>query len=316
MDNVSGICLARCANDAECGKGRACVQRTCAPASGLDAGLGVDGGQGNVQTGVPSDLSSAVSWSEPVAVPTPQLAIDGADESILGTWAEVNCDPSQVDSTPWWGCVRITVARTATGSFTGTLMWVRPERNPNVSADVRNGPFAPPNPEVGYPSEIAPGDYTLLWSNTAGNVPYRMLDGRFENGTLTFAWAPFDLWHGWCELQKPYLWQIGERQFYFCVPQNEDARASIDEGKVTLCTSADFEPLCDDGHGGLEPCVCLTSDPLCSPAFCHCTAEACDADLHFTQSPGHLTLAEGRLTGTWEIVLKTVVAVTLERVSQ
>jgi hypothetical protein len=157
--------------------------------------------------------------------------------------------------------------------------------------------------------------YGYLAANTVPGVPYRMLDGRFESGRLTFTFSRVEIWHEWCRLQTPYPWEMGGHGFYFCAPQDAAAQASIDEGKMVLCTSADLEPLCSDGTNGLQPCSCLDDgDPRCSGAYCRCDSQACDADLHSGYRVD-LTLEGERLSGTWTIVSLNIVPVALERVS-
>jgi hypothetical protein len=318
-DSSRGLCLPRCAKEADCGNGRACVQRTCVPTAVTDAGA-VDAtasADAGLRVSDFAGVSDNVSWAEPVTVPVPQVAIAGADERILGTWNEVDCDPTQPSGNPPWGCVSLTIERADSGEVTGSLIVHRPAENPFVGPMPPNGPFAPPtDPDVGYPTEIDPANYALLSGNIAGEVPYRLLDGHFDGDTLAVALAPQDLWHQWCQLQKPYPWELGGHAFFFCVAQDEAAQAGIDKGKLALCTSADFQPVCSVDGQTVEPCSCLQGDyALCSPAYCHCDGQGCDADLHDGQRPIRLTLANGRLSGTWTRFFPETISVTLERVS-
>jgi hypothetical protein len=320
-DSSHGLCLPRCTKDVDCGNGRACVQRTCVPTALPDAGAASS--TASVDAGVRisdfNSVSDSVSWIAPVTVPAPQLTIAGADERIIGTWNEVDCDPTQPSGELPWGCVSLSIERADSGEVTGSLVVHRPAANPYVGPPPPNGPFAPPtDPDVGYPTEIDPADYFSLVGNIAGNVPYRMLDGRFANDTLVAAWAPYDLWHDWCQLEKPYPWELGGHAFFFCVPQDEAAQTGIDKGKVALCTSGDFQPLCSDGHSGVQPCACMQPNydyARCGPAYCHCDSRACDADLHSGQRPIRLTLVDGHLSGTWTLYLPESISLTLERVS-
>lgn len=112
--------------------------------------------------------------------------------------------------------------------------------------------------------------------------------------------------------------QIGDHGFYFCVPQDGAAQASIDEGKIVLCTSADFEPLCSNDRGDLSPCSCMATngDPRCSPAYCHCDSQDCDADLHFLRRQFDLTVVGERMSGTWmEFEVLTKLPLVLDRVN-
>jgi hypothetical protein len=316
-DSSHGLCLPRCTNDLDCGDRRACVQRTCVPSARPDAGTAspTATAQPGVRVSDFNGVSDSVSWAEPVATPTPQVTIAGADDRIIGTWNEVDCDPMKPSGVTPWGCVSLSIQRFSSGEVTGSLIVHRPADNPLVNGLV-NGPFAPPtDPDVGYPTEIDPAHYGELAGNILGEVPYPLLDGRFANDALMVAWAPQDLWHEWCQLQKPYPWELGGHAFFFCAPQDEAAQAGIDKGKLALCTSADFQPLCSDGQL-VKPCSCAHGDTaLCTQAFCHCDSQTCDADLHEGQRPISLTLADGRLSGTWTFHFPETISITLERVS-
>jgi hypothetical protein len=305
-----GLCLPRCTKDADCGSGRACVQHTCVLAQQPDAGAAnaTASGQPGVSISDFNGVSDNVSWTDAVTVPTPQVVIAGADDSIVGTWQEPDCDPSQTNAFGPSACMRLVIERDAAGEVTGSVHFDR--------TDDIHGPFQPPqDPNVGYPIELDVTKYEYLVGNSVPGVPYRILDGGFENGRLTFTFANLDIWHEWCRLQTPYPWQLGGRGFYFCVPQDDAAQTSIDEAKIVLCTSADFGPLCSDGGSGLEPCSCAAGvNPRCSGAYCHCDSQACDADLE-SRHQVHLTLEGGRLSGTLSADSLSSDPVALERVS-
>jgi hypothetical protein len=177
-------------------------------------------------------------------------------------------------------------------------------------------PFAPASdPDVGYPKGVDVARYGDLYINPPVETPYRMLDGRFASGHLTFKWTAFDPWHDWCRLQTPYPWQVADRQFFFCVPQDEDERAAFDHGKVALCTSADFLKRCTDPQGARGPCVCMQNArdageaeylderydaALCSPAYCHCDAQGCDINGQFGGVGEDFVVAGDQMTGTWD----------------
>jgi hypothetical protein len=147
--------------------------------------------------------------------------------------------------------------------------------------------------------------YEFMEQNPPRDMPYRILDGYSSDGRFSFSWSAFDLWHDWCQLQKPYPWQVGDRQFYFCVPQDERVRASYDRGKVALCTSADYLELCPIA-GTTIPCVCAPfpdehSDPaLCSPAYCSCDERGCDSNNSLFYAFEDLTVRGDEMVGTWK----------------
>jgi hypothetical protein len=243
-------------------------------------------------------------------VPIAKVVIAGADQRLLGTWREVDCDPSTTGN--WGGCRRLVIEQAASGDVTGHVNYDR-------THDVL-GPFAPPqNPDVGYPTGVDPTQYGTLMVNPQAGVDYRMLDGRLEGNKLTFTWSTIDLWHAWCQLQTPYLWQIDNHGFHFCVPQSYEAQKTIDPGKVVLCTSADFRPLCSDGNGGLWPCVCMDPpdgggrDPRCGGSMCDCDGQTCDIGAGGTQV--ELTVDGDRMTGVWGAGTLDSETLTFDRVS-
>jgi hypothetical protein len=187
-------------------------------------------------------------------------------------------------------------------------------REPSIS-----GPFQPAlNADVGFPTEVAVEDYGELRRLVSG-VTYRLLDAHFEDGVLTFTWSQDDLWHEWCALQQPFRWDIAGHGFHFCVPQGESAQASFDEGKVVLCTPADFESLCSESPSIVLPCSCMSGGPRarrCGPPMCHCDATGCRSNLR-VDDRARLTLVDGRLSGPWADpgFEEAAPEVTLERVT-
>jgi hypothetical protein len=315
-----GVCLARCTVNTDCGAARSCSQGACVPSQPGDGGVlspaMLDAGQAQPQLSTKdfAAVDASVPWTEAVMVPKPDLSIAGGDARLLGSWRQQGCDPGNMSFS--WGCLRIEVLQSADGTLQGSLNFDR-------TFDVR-GPFKPAqDPDHGYPVEVAVKDYSSLEWNPQVGVPYRMLNGSFANNRLTFAWSYFDIWHDWCGLQHPYPWQIGDQRFYFCVPQDTQARSMIDEAKDVLCTSADFDPLCPTDAGELLPCTCVlgsdnplgVNNPKCSQSYCHCDSQSCDADLNSRRYQVDLTLQDGHLVGTWTPIGSSPVKITLQQES-
>jgi hypothetical protein len=267
--HAAGLCLPRCTLDAECGSTRACAQGACVPTLQANALSFRD-----YET-----VDSSVPWSTAVTLPTPEVTIVGGDDRLVGTWEEQLCDPSNQYSS----CHRIVIGKTPGGTFEGNVFVYR--------ADDAREPFAPPvDPDRGYPTKVPVDEYHDLTATPPTKTPYRLLDGVFANNRLTASWSPLDLWHAWCEMQTPYRWQVIDHEMFFCVPQDAAAQATIDPGKLALCTSDTFDqPLCEDEYGHREPCVCNPehNGPRCGSANCRCDSQHCDADLHL---PEHLEL--------------------------
>jgi hypothetical protein len=100
-------------------------------------------------------------------------------------------------------------------------------------------------------------------------------------------------------LQTSHRWTFGDHAFAFCVPQDRSRWAELDEGTIVLCTSADFEPLCSLPAGDVVPCVCQEGGPRCSPAFCRCDDDGCDADVEWDLIQVQLTVDGDTMTGSW-----------------
>jgi hypothetical protein len=208
-------------------------------------------------------------------------------------------------------CPRLVIERDSAGRVVGSVHFDR-AKNPD-------GPFPPAeNPDVGYPPNVDPSQYPVL-GNPLTNVAYRMLDGSFQNGHLTFTWSTFDLWKDWCRLQTSYLWQVGGHEFYFCVPQDAAAQAKYDRGKVVLCTTPDFGTLCTDQNGAVIPCACGVDAgvvELCNPTVCQCETQGCDVALYsYVRVNEDLTLEGGRMRGMWTNDSYFPWAFTFERVN-
>ena len=298
-----GLCLQRCNHAAECGGTRACVQGACVPSSQSDARAQPASTQPSQGQDTPpiqdfDAVDASVSWTQPVLVPALQPVITGGDDRILGTWLERDC--TLAGPRYALGCMRLEIVRSAEGVVNGTLSF-EPLAGTENQPGTFVGPFQPPtDPAQGYPTELAFEDYSSLRLNPPSRVPFRMIDGLLANDRLTFSWSVIDVWHSWCQLQQPYLWQVDERQYYFCVPQDEAAQSTIPEGKIVLCTSAAFMPSCGNDQGRETPCVCTGTsvDARCSPAYCQCDSQGCDADLRFWHMRMALTLAGEQLVGT------------------
>lgn len=90
-----GICLPTCKRNADCGARRACAQGACVPAAESDAGTvgATQTAQPTVQISDFAGVDAAVSWSQPVAVPTRSEAIVGADASLLACASTASANP-------------------------------------------------------------------------------------------------------------------------------------------------------------------------------------------------------------------------------
>lgn len=281
VEGSHAVCLAQCESDRECGQRRSCVRGACVP----------------VLAGALTGVSDEVSWSEPLQVTRPRDAIDNADDSLLGTWANLDCSPNLWDS-----CMKLVIERNASGVVQGRF-------HSQPSEDF-SGPYAPAtDPDRGYPHEVSPDDYSLVRDSIA-DLDYRVLDGHVTGDRLTFGWSPFELWRDWCTLQRPYPWQIAGRTLFYCVPQAAEAQAAFDLGKIVLCRSADVEPVCEDQ----QPCVCSEpGNPRCSPAVCECDAQGCDLPSRMTFQ--EIVFSADRSSGRLQWLAEPGVPTELRRVS-
>jgi hypothetical protein len=303
----SGVCLRECVEASECAANKACIEGACVPRLASDPVVQPDGGMsdgGGALSRAELDellsMDTSVDVSTPLSPPTLVSGVRGGDETITGTWVEESCDPAGASADRPWGCVRLTLARDAAGKVTGTLQTERTAVPEGFSDPA--GPYPPAeDPDVGYPLGAAPETYGSHAYGFPPGIPYRVLDGRFEVGRLTFAWSPFDLWNDWCELQTSYPWTVGERAFAFCVPQDKALWTEIDEGKIVLCTTVDLEPFCSGGGDGVLPCACIGDGnlPRCSSAYCQCDDEGCRADVGQLLTRVELVVEGETMTGSW-----------------
>jgi hypothetical protein len=302
----AGICLAECASSAACGADRECVDGACVPLRAVaDAGPGGADADPSLREQIDDFLGTNTDVSRSTPIETPELptVIAGGDARITGTWVEADCDPV-VHPGPLFGCLRITLAQNTAGEVTGHVQIERTDEVATefgVSASFPDGPPPVEDPEVGYPPGLDPSIYLDLRYNGAAAVPFRILDGRLEDDRFAFTWSTLDLWHEWCVRQTSHRWTVGDRAFSYCVPQDREQWETLDEGKIVLCTSADFEPLCSTARGELLPCVCTTADddPRCSAAYCRCDDAGCDADPRETLARAELSVDGDSMTGVW-----------------
>jgi hypothetical protein len=299
QDSSGGLCLPTCTTDSQCSAAHSCSAGACLPAL---AAAGSDAGSAALEPPISSfdAVDASTVWTLPVALAPAPLSIAGADPQLVGTWREAGCDPLTRT------CRQLVIAKTAAGDVVGHLNF--------VGSQNRVGPFsAATRADVGYPTELTPAHYDdLIDSPTAIDVDYRMLGGRFEGGYLSFTWTPYDVWHAWCQLQTPYLWQLDGHGFYFCSPQAAEARARMDDGKLVLCSSADFEASCTAG-GDSVPCAC--GNASCAIPHCNCDSGACDAT-QLLSSAMHLRLDGDQLIGSSYVdpASNAIDPVTFERV--
>jgi hypothetical protein len=317
LEPSAGVCLRGCVESSDCGASQACIGQACVPRLASDPlssdGSALDGGASNDPLS-PDELDELLSkdqtidFSEPVAMPTLESGITGGDERIVGTWVEENCEPAEPPGTQPFGCTRLTLARDASGGVTGTVQLDRLVSEPS---------FPPAeDPDVGYPPGVDPWVYDEYTWNFPAGTPLRVLDGQLDGDRLTFTWSPYDLWHDWCAMQTSYRWMVGDHAFAFCVPQDRTQWTEIDEGKIVLCSSADFEPLCSTG-GSLIPCPCAgdASSPRCSPAYCRCDDSGCGANQWLSLVQTELSVDGETMTGTWSRGALDQWSGTLRRVS-
>lgn len=265
-----------------------------------------------------------MDFTNPVSLPPPDVHFAGNLDEIVGTWAEKNsagqpCTPdasgSDLGGTV---CTRLEIVKNADGTFRGTMSRASSLLNePRVK-----GPFAPPTDfDVGYPTELEPKQYGDAREFTP-EVEYRVFDGTFRDGVLSFWISPLDLWQDWCARQTPYVWEIEGRKEYRCVPQTADA-SNTDLGKMALCTSAEDFPMCQEKNGNPAPCPCVNEEngwfdfslPLCSLAYCECSQTNCVAFTRNTSVASRFQLRGGELIGNVTVTTPGNTPVTLMRIS-
>lgn len=321
-----GICLNVCGGSAECPAGEDCVGGRCVTEAREGGATGAptagEGGSapppaGPVET--PNDIAgkyartdSGIDFETPVAPAEPRLGITGPPDvsRLVGTWIEVEADgsPCRTERIPFFGasavCARLSLVEEA-GRVSGVISWDAPGI-PLIDDPVVGGPFAPAADATrAYPEGAPPASYAPLSMGTFGTA-YRVLDGAFADGHLSFWYSPLDLWREWCALQTPLRYDQQGKTGYRCVREGAD-ESNTDLGVLALCTTQwDF--------GGCEgtPCVCAAThgtpydggfhpSPLCKPtAMCNCTAEACMPALRTRTAELALDvdLNAGQMTGT------------------
>jgi hypothetical protein len=316
----AGVCLADCSDDTPCGAEQGCIAGACVPAASGAASFS--------RTEIDALLSMDLRQdrSTPIQLPEPSEIIEGADARLMGTWIE-ECDPStfvelQRDLN-LYGCLKIMIEDDPQGRAIG---YIEIERTAEQSAEYRDATAGvyrlehdsfdglPPveDPELGYPLGVDPNEYLWLGGHNIAGVPYRVLDGVLDADRFSFTWSGYDLWRDWCAQQTSYRWTMGEHAFSFCVPSDRTQWEAIDSGKLALCASADFEPLCEEEWGGQVPCPCLDSrrgtdeSALCDAPACHCDDSGCKANLQMGTARVELAIAGDRMTGTWNAGLLTI----------
>jgi hypothetical protein len=292
--SAPAICLAVCRIDGDCPAGDVCRVGACLSATPVQADSGAaDGcvnGQCNVTTtSTPLDflaIDAGVDFSQAVLPPPPSLPIQGATDSLVGTWTQAQCTDA---------CWQLVVAGPdAAGAFTGYIA-----RAASLSEAVPVSGFAPAgDASRGYPTELAPTYYqTALYSGVPG-YHYSLFDGQFRDGTLS-TWVSFaELWDDWCGLQTPSRVDVNGESRYVCSPEIHDTQ--VDLGKRVLCTAADMDATCmdDTAPGGVVPCVCMTAgSALCSSSYCQCNAATCTGALWQNAWHIDLILAGSQLSG-------------------
>src|SRR5262249_2128300 len=138
-------------------------------------------------------VDAGASFGDPVAPPTPFTDIEGGEDALVGTWAELEsdgspCKPELAISKPHLGnhaaCPRREIARTPDGVFSGHITWQYDSSDPAPSVSPR-GPYAPASDRSkGYPVGVSPDDYALLQA-IYSDIRYRILDGAFHQTNLT-----------------------------------------------------------------------------------------------------------------------------------
>jgi hypothetical protein len=289
---ATGICLALCGTTADCPTGDVCHAGACVAALTSDAG-------GSLPDPASfAGVDAAVDFSTPVDLPPPRTTIDGATDALLGTWNEIADTAGACFGVA--GCATLVFERAVEGrGISGYVMFEESAAMPGP-----HGPFAlPTNPDVGYPTELAPKQYDFLQSNEVSGVRYRVLDGTLAAGRLTFWYARVDVWDRWCKLQTPYPVTVHGNAEYRCVPETAD-ESNSDLGKLVLCRPVLDGPQCT-ANGELLPCACLDgarSDWTClMQAACACSKAECHADVQRGGGVSPSLEASGNtLTGAWE----------------
>jgi hypothetical protein len=315
---------------AACGGGAADLTRgEAGRETGSGAGGAVDASDDLPKATDFADVNIDQNFTEPVWLPPPSTTVQGDATSLVGSWVQVGSDGGQCPPGSYRGlCWHLEIQNDTGGTVSGTVQadpinGLTPGVLPPVS-----GPFAPAtDPNVGYPTTVAPDNYTYLRTDVVPNVPFQLFDGVVTSGSFTFWFSPIDLWSAWCAMQNPSPWTIGSQREYRCVPQTAN-QTTTDLGKLALCTSAVDGPLCtvpDNDTGVQQPCVCLQphdaggNAPLCGNTVCECSATECRADVRSEEISATLQLSAGQLVGSLDLAAVPgplpALSMTLQRVA-
>jgi hypothetical protein len=253
-----GICLALCETDADCRLGETCWFDACVPSL-----TSVEPPESAATPDASDyfDVDTDVDFSQPVSLPTPELAIDGFADELVGEWSGRG-EPLTAYSGPSDAGARLVISESA-GAVVGEFHW----EFGLIDGGSFPGPFAAArDPDVGYPTEVDAENYGgLRWPNP--RIPYRLFDGALTAGRFTFWTSTLDLWSNWCSAQTPYPIDIDGRRAFRCVPESA-TESNTDPGKFKLCSSV---------GGGL--CTKDNGDPVCGVSYCECSSSACAAAL-------------------------------------
>jgi hypothetical protein len=303
-----GICLNVCNTSSDCLDGEACVAGKCTAAE-QDAAPPTP----NDIAGKYTRVDAGVDFEEEVTVPEPRQRITGlAAAQLAGTWVEVEddgspCNPKYIPRppsfVPYVSCGTLVIEANASG-VQGSIFWQATDTSAIPSSPdypTILGPFEPvKDASRGYPEGVDPVRYVELGEILTSDVSYRVLDGVFSDGRLSFWNTGFELWREWCALQTPFPFLRGGTRSYRCVPQDAN-ETNTDVGKLALCTTGVELGLCDESWD----CACLNDSVLCKgTSMCSCTAKGCgvqwrsdyriEADVDLEQGVMHVRQENGK----------------------
>ncbi|HVJ18736.1 MAG TPA: hypothetical protein VM686_25115, partial [Polyangiaceae bacterium] len=171
-----GICLALCETDADCRLGETCWFDACVPSL-----TSVEPPESAATPDASDyfDVDTDVDFSQPVSLPTPELAIDGFADELVGEWSGRG-EPLTAYSGPSDAGARLVISESA-GAVVGEFHW----EFGLIDGGSFPGPFAAArDPDVGYPTEVDAENYGgLRWPNP--RIPYRLFDGALTAGRFT-----------------------------------------------------------------------------------------------------------------------------------
>lgn len=302
-----GICLAVCSSDSDCPKNEPCRRGACIAGSsssgipdsgdsnGGTADSGLPGG-GTMDSGTSTGaiaskyvhVDAGVRLDSAIEPPTPSPLLYGADDSLVGHWAEFGgdgklCTPEHNTAEGAFACMQLEIVRNAAGGgYTGTAYWLL---SANAPAGTITGPFAPASdPERGYPTEVSFKEYNNLRERYPGGR-YTAFEGRFAGNTLSFWVGGTELWKDWCALQTPYPFSAHvtadiRSKGYRCVPENATPD-NTDLGKLALCTvlpdyAGEMVDCTPNDGGGFQNPICYFWMPW---MVCQCFAKGCGVNL-------------------------------------